>query len=215
MEALQVKLGRRLSIWIFCASIVAALPVIGSTGVAAASPTPSHAPSVVSSHAKPFLAETAQARAASRSHTLKRAKSEPVTLRSIGKAGAPGGGGSTARSAPLIATQSDKLAGFSGASQVLDVLFHGKDQLVAPPDPVIAVGPSNVVEAVNSSIYVYNRGGALIPGGTADLNSFLSVESSHFATDPRIVYDAGSQRWWLTISEAPIRLAAAPLRHRC
>jgi IPT/TIG domain len=203
MEALQVKLGRRLGSWIFCASIVATLPVIGSTGVAAASPAPSNAPSLLSSHAKPFLAETPQARAASRSHTLKRAKSRPVTLHSMGNAGSLGGGASMARSAPLVATQSDKLAGFSGASQVLDVLFHGNDQNVAPPDPVIAVGPSDVVEVVNSSIYVYNRGQALIAGGTADLNTFLGVESGHFATDPRILYDAGAQRWWLSISEAP------------
>jgi hypothetical protein len=125
-------------------------------------------------------------------------------LGKAGGVGGGGGGGSTARSAaPLAPTQSDQLFGFRGASQVLGVLFHGNDQLVAPPDPVIAVGPSDVVEVVNSSIYVFNRGGALIPGGTADLNTFLGVESSHFATDPRIVYDAGSQRWWLTISEAP------------
>jgi IPT/TIG domain len=122
----------------------------------------------------------------------------------MGKTGAAGGRGSTAHSAPpLVPTQNEQLFGYRGASQVLDVLFHGDDQLVAPPDPVIAVGPSDVVEAVNSSLYVYNRGGALIPGGTVDLNTFLSVDTSHYSSDPRIVYDAGSQRWWLTISEAP------------
>jgi hypothetical protein len=199
-----VKVGRRLSSWIFCACMIAALPVIGSTGVAAASPTPSSAHSGTSSHVKPFLAETPQARASSRSHSLKRARREPAVLHAMGKTGAVGGGGSTAHSAPpLVPTQSDQLAGFRGTSQVLDVLFHGNDQLVAPPDPVIAVGPSDVVEAVNSSIYVFTRAGALIPGGTDDLNTFLGVESSHFSTDPRVVYDAGSQRWWLTISEAP------------
>jgi hypothetical protein len=189
MEALQVKVGRRLSSWIFCASIVATLPVIGSTGVVAASPAPSNTHSTTSTHVKPFLAETPQARAASRSHSLKRAKSRPATLHSIGKTGGLGGG-STARSAPLVATQSDKLAGFSGASLSLDTLFHGSDQFVVPPDPDIAVGPSNVVETVNSSIYVYNRAGTLISGGTADLNTFLSVDSAHFASDPRIIYDA-------------------------
>ncbi|MFZ0181044.1 MAG: IPT/TIG domain-containing protein [Candidatus Dormiibacterota bacterium] len=159
----------------------------------------------MSSHAKPFLAETPQARAASRSHTLKRATTASVTLHSMGKAGAIGAGGSTARTAPLVAGSSDKLSGFSGASQVNDVLFHGaKDQLVAPPDPDVAVGPSDIVETVNSSIYVYNRAGALIPGGTADLNTFLSVDSTHSSSDPRIIYDARSQRWWLTITEDPV-----------
>jgi IPT/TIG domain len=202
MEALHVKVGRRLASWILCASMVAALPVIGSTGVAA-SPAPSNAPSSLSAHAKPFRAETPQARAASRSHTLKRAKSASVTLHSMGKAGGLGASGSTARPAPLIAAASDKLSGFSGASQVLGVLFHGDDQLVAPPDPDLAVGPSDIVETVNSSIYVYNRAGTLISGGTADLNTFLSVDSAHSSSDPRIIYDARSQRWWLTVTEAP------------
>ena len=167
-----MKLGRRLSSWIFCVGIVAALPVMGSTGVAAASPAPSNtssATSTPSTHVKPFLAETPQARAASKSHILKRASSQRATLHSMGKAGRLGVGASTARSAPLIATNSDRLAGFSGASQVLDVAFHGGDQQVAPPDPVIAVGPNDVVEAVNLSIYVYTRAGTLRSGGTADL----------------------------------------------
>ena len=63
---------------------------------------------------------------------------------------------------------------------------------MAPPDTDVAVGPSDIVETVNSSIYVYNRAGTLISGGTADLNTFLSVDGAHFATDPRIIYDARS-----------------------
>ncbi len=77
------------------------------------------------------------------------------------------------------------------------------------------MGPSDIVETVNSSIYVYNRAGTLISGGTADLNAFLSVDGAHFATDPRVIYDTRSQRWWLTISEAPNPSPAATLPHPC
>ncbi len=189
-----MKVGR-LTSWIFCASIVAALPVIGSTTIAAASPTTSsHA---TPSHLKPFLAETAQARALAHTHGLRRGTTQAVKFRAMGKVGA------TKRSVtPLVSAQTETLSGpYLGPAQAQDIRAGGGDQDVAPPDTDLAVGPSNVVAVANSTIAVYGRGGGAPT--TADLNTFLSVDSSHSSTDPRIVYDAASARWWLTDTEAP------------
>jgi hypothetical protein len=113
-----------------------------------------------------------------------------------------GGGQPVKRSAPpLVATQTDVLAAFSGASQANDITGQGGDQGVAPPDTDVAVGPADVVDTVNSTIEVRSRTGALL--GSNDLNVFLSVFSGYYSTDPRIIYDASSQRWWLTDTEAP------------
>jgi hypothetical protein len=91
------------------------------------------------------------------------------------------------------------VAPFSGASQEQDIAAHGGDQDVAPPDTDVGVGPSFVVATVNSTINVYSRAGALL--GTDDLNTFLSIGNPLSSTDPRIVYDAASARWWLTDTE--------------
>ena len=90
---------------------------------------------------------------------------------------------------------------------------HGSDQALAPPDTDIAAGPTDIVETVNSTIDVFSRTGALL--GSNDLNTFLSVFGGYYSSDPRVVYDAGSQRWWLTITEVPVSFAcpgiAAPV----
>ncbi|MFZ2033803.1 MAG: IPT/TIG domain-containing protein [Candidatus Dormiibacterota bacterium] len=119
----------------------------------------------------------------------------------MGKIGASSGATTSARSsAPLVSTQTDTLvAPFSGASQEQDIAAHGSDQDVAPPDTDVGVGPSYVVATVNSTINVYTRAGAL--AGTDDLNAFLSIGGVLSSTDPRIVYDAASARWWLTDTE--------------
>ncbi len=201
-EAWYVKVGR-LTSWIFCASIVAALPVIGSTTIAAASPTTSSA-HAASRYTKPVLGVTGHSHAASPIRGFERLKTEPVRIHAMGKVGAPSGSAiASARStAPLVSTQTDTLvAPFSGASQEQDIAAHGAGtQDVAPPDTDVGVGPSFVVATVNSTINVYSRAGALL--GTDDLNTFLSIGGILSSTDPRIVYDAASARWWLTDTEA-------------
>ncbi len=207
-----MTVGHRLSSWIFCASIVAALPLVGPVTVAAGSPTPAsvhasvstHAHIPVSTHVKPFLPETANARSSSaRSHGLKRAGTRPVTLHAMGRATpvAVTGRAAAHGAPPIVATQTEKLLGFGGASQSADITAHGNDQGVAPPDTDVAVGPTDIVDTVNSTLEVRNRNGVLL--ATDDLNTFLSIFSNHYSTDPRIIYDAGSQRWWLTDTEAP------------
>jgi hypothetical protein len=197
-----VKVGHRLSSMIFCATIIAALPPMGPVTIAAADPMPALSPSLASTHVKPFLAETSSARAASsRSHALRRAAREPVRFHAMGKANALSGGQKSISHAapPLIATQTDQIAAFPGASQALDITAHGGGQALAPPDTDIASGPTDVVTTVNSTVDVFSRTGT--PLGSDDIDTFLNVESGHTSSDPRIVYDASSQRWWLTITE--------------
>jgi IPT/TIG domain len=181
---------------------------MGSINAAAASATSSGSHTAVASHAavtphlKPFLPDTGRARASSRSHVLKRAKSERVTRRAMGKVGAAVAAGQAASSHPSPAIPSippDVLATSAGLSQVGDLAAHGGDQDVAPPDTDIAVGPSDVVRTVNSTIEVRSRTGALL--GSNDLNAFLSVDNTHFSADPRVIYDSFSQRWWLSITQ--------------
>jgi hypothetical protein len=210
-----LKVGHRLSSWIFCAVIIAALPLVGPVKVAAASPAPA-APASVSTHVKPFLSATPQARATLRSHILTRAKSRPLTRHAMGRVTTTSGGGASATTRstpPPVSTQTDQVAAFNGASQSSDTTQHGSDQELAPPDTDIAAGPSDIVETVNSTIDVFSRTGA--PLGSNDLNTFLSVFGGYYSSDPRVIFDAGSQRWWLTITEVPLSFAcpgiAAPV----
>ncbi len=124
-----------------------------------------------------------------------------MRFHATGKANPLGGGQkSTSHAAlPLIATQTDQIAAFPGASQALDITAHGGGQALAPPDTDIASGPTDIVTTVNSTVDVFSRTGTQL--GSDDINTFLNVESGHSSSDPRIVYDASSQRWWLTVTE--------------
>jgi len=62
---------------------------------------------------------------------------------------------------------------------------------LAPPDPVVATGPSNVVVATNDDLACYAPDGQL--QFRVDVNDWLG--SSDFFFDPRIAYDHYSNRW--------------------
>ena len=95
----------------------------------------------------------------------------------------------------------DPINAFAGTSQAEGLSTYGGDQDVVPPNEDIAVGPSDLIEVVNSTLYVYNRAGAVL--GHADLNSFMEVEPGFRSSDPRVIYDTGSQRFWVTVTEVP------------
>jgi hypothetical protein len=73
---------------------------------------------------------------------------------------------------------------------------YGADQEVQPPDTQVAAGPSQVVEAVNSTMSVWSKTGTL--QGNIDLNVFFNVPSGFSFTDPRVFYDDQSGRWFLS-----------------
>ncbi|MFI5286795.1 MAG: IPT/TIG domain-containing protein [Candidatus Dormibacteria bacterium] len=92
---------------------------------------------------------------------------------------------------------------FPGTAQETAISTFGNDQQVTPPNEDVAASPSDVVEVVNSTIYVFNRSGGTL--GAADLNVFMGVNQipGFHSSDPRAIYDASAGRFWVTVTEVP------------
>ena len=115
------------------------------------------------------------------------------------------GGGSAraqAATAPPAASPTvspSLLSQFQGTSESAAIAAFGSDQRAAPPDPAVAVGPSAVVEATNSSLQFFTRAGSSI--GIVDINAFVGVPTHWTTTDPRVVYDPQSGRFYFSVLE--------------
>jgi hypothetical protein len=116
-------------------------------------------------------------------------------------AGAPN---RTSASVPTIEPQAVQAAATGSTEEVLTSfpavtldrqLTLGPDQFVTPPDNGLAVGPNHVVEMVNSSGTIWNKSGG-DPIQLFDLNKFFLVPSTYSFSDPRVLYDQLSQRWF-------------------
>src|SRR6266851_5394644 len=99
-----------------------------------------------------------------------------------------------ATAAPLTPLQ---LAGFPVMDLSQQVALYGSGQNLQPPDTQLAAGPANLVEADNSVLSVWTKSGTLVT--TADLNVFFGVAGGYHVSDPRILYDAESSRWFLSV----------------
>jgi hypothetical protein len=77
------------------------------------------------------------------------------------------------------------------------VSAFGSDQNVQPPDTQIAAGPSGVLEATNDTLSAWSKSGTPL-AAPVDLNVFLGVPSAQSFSDPRILYDTSSGRWFLS-----------------
>jgi len=66
--------------------------------------------------------------------------------------------------------------------------------IVTPPDPQLAVGPRHVFEMVNIIGRIYTRTGGVVQ--TFTLASFFGVPAGYSDTDPKVLYDALSGRWF-------------------
>jgi|GEM_PF-2299680 len=70
----------------------------------------------------------------------------------------------------------------------------------APPDPTVAQGPNNVLQATNSAIRLFGNTGSVI--ATADLNTFFNnaPTANGLLFDPKVYYDrnATNQRFYVT-----------------
>lgn len=63
-----------------------------------------------------------------------------------------------------------------------------------PPDPDIAVGPSHLVEVVNSSIAFFNKQGTKVFEQTFQ-NFFRNISPEGFDFDPKVIFDQVSKRF--------------------
>ena len=64
-----------------------------------------------------------------------------------------------------------------------------------PPDTQIGVGPNYIVEAVNLEMRIWPRSGSVV--STVDLNTFFQTSAQ--LSDPKIRFDADSQRWFIAV----------------
>jgi hypothetical protein len=100
----------------------------------------------------------------------------------------------TVASAGSAASNSQQILTSFGAVGLDRQLAVGSDQFVTPPDPQIAAGPTALVEMVNSSGSVWDKQGNLL--SIFDLNTFFAVPSGYSFSDPRVLFDQDSQRWF-------------------
>jgi IPT/TIG domain len=96
-----------------------------------------------------------------------------------------------------------QLTAFHGGGELAAIAAvgsSGNTAVTTPADPSIAAGPSNVVEAVNSALFVYAR-----TGGTPTafgINTMINNVSSGWAVRyPHVVYDPSSGRFILMVLE--------------
>jgi hypothetical protein len=82
----------------------------------------------------------------------------------------------------------------------------GVNSQALPPDSNGVIGPGYFVEFINGSFAVYNRTNGQSVKRIADTkfwsNAGVLLASSDIVTDPRIVYDPASQRWFASMVDA-------------
>jgi len=84
-------------------------------------------------------------------------------------------------------------AGFSGLSEGQIGSYYD------PPDVQVAVGPSYVMEMNNLEGKTFTKTGGSV--STFSLYSFFGISGGDEVSDPRIMYDAGSGRWFASVSD--------------
>jgi hypothetical protein len=181
----------RLTRVLLSLGMVAALPVLGAGTVAAA-------PVAASAHAPFHAAGRAPALLRGRSNATNAARATGLAPPTAFPPTAPGGAAATSGSnAPLIAsTQPESLTSFYGTTFPTATALYGSDQeQPVIPDDSIAVGPADIVEVANESLFVFSKSGVEL--ATADLNDFMDVPSLFHISDPKIIYDPSSGRFWI------------------
>lgn len=101
-------------------------------------------------------------------------------------------------------------SGFTGLNHVDTRSQDGGNAFsLEPPDQGLCVGNGFVIEAVNDVMVVFNESGQRI-SPTSSMNSFFGLpvaidrttgEQGPFLSDPKCLYDAGTNRFFLTMLE--------------
>src|SRR5437660_2369057 len=87
--------------------------------------------------------------------------------------------------------------GFDGLN-VTSATFHSNKQ--DPPDVQVAVGPGNVFEMVNVKGKTYTKTGST--NQTINLDTLFKFSSSDTLTQPKVLYDSQSGRWFASLLDA-------------
>ncbi|HUY61602.1 MAG TPA: IPT/TIG domain-containing protein [Candidatus Dormibacteraeota bacterium] len=118
----------------------------------------------------------------------------PVTAGGAPRLQPAGAGGARALTAstPAAVETLTSFAGISNAGQASAIGVAAE-----PPDTQLAAGPTQVLEAVNDTVAVYGKDGALL--AQTGLATFFGIGGSFQPTDPRVLYDAGSGRWFMSV----------------
>jgi hypothetical protein len=108
---------------------------------------------------------------------------------------------------------------FDGINHRQHRLANGGNQFsVEPPDQGLCVGNGFVVAAVNDALRVYDKTGKPLTA-VQDLNSFYGYPAmidrktgtvGPFVTDPSCLFDAATQRWFMTVLTLDVNPARAP-----
>ena len=107
--------------------------------------------------------------------------------------------------APTVSAASPEvLAGWEG--------LGGSASGLAPPDPILSAGPSQVVEMVNLQMAVYSKQGASV--NVTDLATLFHT-GMDFISDPKVQYDPASGRWFATVTDVtttqvPLAVSTSP-----
>lgn len=108
-----------------------------------------------------------------------------------------------AKAAAKRAAAQERRAGVTGPKGLrpsISTTFEGiSDSTKTPPDETSAIGPDRLVQLVNSRFGIFDRQGTLLAdGSSAELSG---ANEGDFITDPQILWDPSSQRFYYTIYE--------------
>ncbi|MGC8668361.1 MAG: hypothetical protein ACP5VE_09640 [Chthonomonadales bacterium] len=89
-------------------------------------------------------------------------------------------------------------ANFTGSTKGIQSNF-------IPPDTMGAIGPNHFVETLNGSFRVYDRTGIVLQSKSLDKfwKDATGTQPNVFSFDPRILYDASTNRWFATALDNP------------
>jgi hypothetical protein len=109
------------------------------------------------------------------------------------------------RTSGTVSTRLPLLSGAGTSSMSIVSGFDGLNQVQSctcvPPDVQVAAGPSHIVEMVNLEGEIFSKVG--VSNKTFTLSSFF-LSGSHSISDPKILFDALSGRWFSSLLDISV-----------